>query len=67
MLNDMVGSLCMEKKQKYVKGRLLLGKMNVKLFNKNSWYSGGTQNGYLQNSQTSFYSVKLLVQNMVEP
>jgi hypothetical protein len=26
------------KNRKYVKGRLLLGKMNTKLLNKNSWY-----------------------------
>ena len=31
------------------------------------WYSVETQNGYLQNSQASCYSVNLPGQNMVEP
>jgi hypothetical protein len=54
------------KNRKHVKGRLLLGKMKIKLFNKNSWYSVETQNGYPQKSQASFYTVKLPAQNMVE-
>jgi len=67
VLNDIWDHYAWRKNRKHVKGRLLLGTMNIKLFNKNSWHSVETQNGYLQNSQASCYSVNLPGQNMVEP